>query len=53
MAVNPDVTLIPDQAEVWFVLKSAVTDIDDFIPTESDEDLEALGWEEVGLIDDR
>jgi hypothetical protein len=38
---------------VWFVLKSAVTDIDDFIPTESDEDLEALGWEEVGLIDDR
>ncbi|MGH3954526.1 MAG: hypothetical protein ACRDTI_10870 [Mycobacterium sp.] len=56
MAINPDATLIPDQAEVWFVLKSSVTDIANMIPenpTADAEALEGLGWEEVGLVDDK
>jgi hypothetical protein len=51
--INPDATTIPDQAEVWFVLKSDVDDIDTMMPENPDDDLEALGWEEVGLIDDQ
>jgi hypothetical protein len=53
MAINPDATLIPDQAEVWFALKADVTDIDTMIPAAPDDDLATLGWEEVGLIDDK
>jgi hypothetical protein len=52
MAINPDASLIPDEAEVWFVLKADVADIADYMPTDPTDDLEALGWEEVGLIDD-
>lgn len=51
--VNPEATIIPDQAEVWFLLKSDVTDINTLIPANVDDDLEALGWEEVGLVDDK
>ncbi len=52
--VNADNTLIPDQAEVWLLLKSAVPngDITPFIPTEPTADLSALSWEFSGLIDD-
>lgn len=53
MTINPELTLIPDEAEVWFVLKADVTDIATMIPTSPTADLEALGWEEVGLIDDK
>lgn len=52
MAINPNATIIPDEAEVWFVLKSDVADIATFTPDSPTEDLEALGWEEVGLISD-
>jgi len=51
--INPDATLIPDQAEVWLALKSDVTSIASMIPTLPDEDLDALGWEFTGLIDDK
>jgi hypothetical protein len=51
--INPDATIIPDQAEVWFKLASEVDDIDTMMPDDPDDDLEALGWEEVGLIDDK
>ncbi|MFV8177021.1 hypothetical protein ACNQQN_00050 [Mycobacteroides chelonae] len=56
MAINPDAALIPDQAEVWIVLKSAVSDIASMIPetaTIPAEALEAMGWEEVGIVDDK
>jgi hypothetical protein len=52
MAINPDATIIPDQAEVWFKLASGVTDITTMMPLTPTGDLTALGWEEVGLIDD-
>ena len=52
MAENPDYTLIPDKAEVWIVLATGGTNIDpDLIPSAPDEDLAALGWDFVGLID--
>lgn len=51
--VNPEATIIPDQAEVWFILKSDVTDIATLIPASIDDDLDELGWEEVGLVDDK
>ncbi|MFN6543917.1 hypothetical protein [Mycolicibacterium nivoides] len=51
--INPDATLIPDKAEVWLLLKSDVTDIDDLIPESPTEDLGALGWLFSGLIDDK
>lgn len=51
--VNPDATLIPDQAEVWLALKADVTDIADMIPDSPTDDLDALGWEFSGLIDDK
>jgi hypothetical protein len=51
--INPEATIIPDQAEVWFALKADVTDITTMIPATPDDDLEALGWEEVGLVDDK
>jgi hypothetical protein len=52
MTINPNLTLIPDGAEVWFALKSAVTNISTFTPATPTDDLAALGWEDVGLIDD-
>jgi hypothetical protein len=51
--INPDATIIPDQAEVWFKLASDVTSISELIPTTPVDDLDALGWEEVGLVDDK
>lgn len=52
MAENPDATLIPDEAEVWIYLATAGTAIDEsLIPDGPDDDLEALGWDLVGLID--
>lgn len=51
--VNADATLIPDQAEVWLALKADVDDIEEMIPATPDADLEALGWEFSGLIDDQ
>lgn len=51
--IAPNATLIPDKAEVWLVLKSDVTDIDLMIPTVATDDLEALGWDFTGLIDDK
>lgn len=54
--INPELTIIPDQAEVWFVPKSDVPDaaaLAALTPTTADDDLEALGWEEVGLVDNK
>lgn len=54
--INPEATIIPDQAEVWFALKSDVADaaaLAAMTPDNPDDDLEALGWEEVGLVDDK
>lgn len=51
--INPDATLIPDKAEVWLALKDDVTDITAMIPTAPDADLEALGWDFSGLVDDK
>lgn len=50
--INPEATLIPDGAEVWFALKSDVDDLATMIPDAPEDDLEPLGWEEVGLVDD-
>jgi len=53
MAINPDATIIPDQAEVWLLLKSdLVGAYSGMIPANTATDLEALGWEFCGLIDD-
>ena len=51
MPVNPDATIIPDRAEVWVAHKADVTDITTMYPTTPTDDLAALGWEEVGLVD--
>lgn len=52
MTQNPDATVIPDKAEVWLMLKSALTgDISAKMPATATADLAALGWEETGLID--
>jgi hypothetical protein len=51
-AINPDLTLIPDEAEVWLALKEDVDNLVDLIPTSPTDDLVALGWEHSGLIDD-
>lgn len=50
--INPDATIIPDKAEVWLALKSAVTSLSAMTPTDATEDLDALGWNFSGLIDD-
>lgn len=50
--VDADLTLIPDQAEAWLMLASAVDDIADHMPTSVDDDLAELGWGFSGLIDD-
>ena len=55
-AVNPNLTVIPDQAEVWLMLATEFTDITPKIPTSvtiSAEDLAALGWLFTGLVDDQ
>lgn len=57
--INPEATIIPDHAEVWFLPKSAVPmvdgvpDLSALIPESPDDDLDALSWEEVGLVDDK
>lgn len=51
MPENPDLTLIPDEAEVWLKLKADVDDIATMIPATVTDDLTALGWEFSGLID--
>jgi len=54
MAINPDATIIPDQAEVWLLLKSdLVGAYSGMIPANTAVDLDALGWEFCGLIDDK
>jgi hypothetical protein len=53
VTVNPDATLIPDQAEVWVALKSTVTSISSMIPATPSDDLSALGWSFCGLVDDK
>lgn len=55
--VNPDYTLIPDEAEVWVIFASDMdgASIADKIPDAPDatnEALEALGWGFTGYIDD-
>jgi hypothetical protein len=52
-AVNAELTLIPDKAEVWIALKSEVTDLTKLTPANISDDLAKLGWSFVGLIDDR
>lgn len=53
--INPDATLIPDKAEVWLALKDAVdaktNGVSDMMPDTPDDDLDGLGWEFCGLID--
>lgn len=51
MPENPNLTLIPDEAEVWLKLKADVTDIATMIPEGVTDNLETLGWEFSGLID--
>ncbi|ORA23401.1 hypothetical protein [Mycobacterium aquaticum] len=51
--INPDVTLIPDKAEVWLKLAADVADINTMIPATPDADLEVLGWLFSGLLDDK
>lgn len=56
MPINPNLTLIPDGADVYLALKSNVTDIAAMIPTSTSVDeaaLVVLGWEYTGLIDDQ
>lgn len=50
-AADADLTLIPDDAEVWIALKADVTNIAAMIPAAPDDDLAALGWSPAGLID--
>ena len=51
--INSDATFIPDEAEVWIALKSEVADISALIPADADDDLDALGWSHVGLLDEK
>lgn len=50
--INPDATIIPDKAEVWLALKSDVTTFSSMIPTTVSANLENLGWDFCGLIDE-
>lgn len=50
--INPDATIIPDKAEVWLALKSDVTSFSAMIPTTVGANLETLGWDFCGLIDE-
>lgn len=49
--VNPEATLIPDEAEVWLALDADVANIAAMIPAGVDDDLAALGWEFGGYVD--
>lgn len=51
--VNPDATLIPDQAEVWLALASTVTTPSSLIPPSLTTDPGTIGWTFVGYIDDK
>lgn len=51
--INSDATFIPDEAEVWIALKADVPNIAALIPTDADDDLDALGWSHVGLLDEK
>lgn len=51
MPENPDLTLIPDEAEVWLALKADVTNIATLIPVTPTADLTSTDWEFSGLID--
>lgn len=51
--VNSDATFIPDEAEVWIALKADVANISALIPADADDDLDALGWSHVGLLDEK
>lgn len=53
MPINPDATIIPDQAEVWLALESNVSSISSMIPSSVTANLATLGWEFSGLIDDQ
>lgn len=48
--INPNHTVIPDDAEVWLALAADVTDIETMLPDTVDDDLDALGWEFAGLL---
>ena len=52
MPIDPNATIIPDQAEVWLALKSNVSSISSLIPSTVSSNLTALGWEFCGFIDD-
>jgi hypothetical protein len=52
MAINPDATIIPDKAEVWLALKSEIVSLATIAPDAVGDDLEDLGWQFCGLIDD-
>jgi hypothetical protein len=51
--VNPDASLIPDEAEVWLALASDVTSPSTLIPPLLTTDLSTIGWTFVGYIDDK
>lgn len=50
---NPDLTIIPDKAEVWLFMASDVTDISTKIPATAGADLDALGWSLTGLVGEK
>ena len=49
---NPDLTLIPDKAEVWLALASDVPNLSAIIPSSADAD-PAAPWQHSGLVDDK
>lgn len=49
-SVNFDATVIPDEAEVWVAHKADVTDITTMYPDSVADDIDALGWDLVGLV---
>lgn len=52
--ISADSTIIPDQAEVWLLPKSAApSGLASFTPSSPTADLAALGWSFSGLIDDK
>lgn len=52
--VNPNASHIWDEAEVWVIPRADVAgeDITPYIPTTLNADLDALGWQFVGLLDE-
>ena len=51
--VNTEFTFIPDEAEVWLALKSDVSNISSMVPNDANADLEAIGWEFCGYLDEK